>query len=256
MIAMKINVVLPTLQIDDQFRATISSLLLLEGVLGRVIVVAPERVCKSDAAVALHGIEFVSESSKGVYACFNQSIDILKGASGYVVFIGAGDLVLGISKTLQSVLASDPEVVMTGVVRTDSVLTASERPEYLFRKRGRLLARLPHHQGMLYRVDVVQMARYPEGYKIYGDVLQRVKALQTPSVLSLDLPFIRTAPAGISSYNDLHRIKLHIVERLRLFIPLIGMGEPIIACRYVAGICKVFRAAVEHALRTRLKEKL
>jgi hypothetical protein len=252
----KINIVLPTLHIDDKFLATIASLAFLEDVLGRIIVVAPEKVCSSQEAAAFPAVEFFPERSTGVYACFNQAIEELKGETGYALFLGVGDLTIGISDVLKSSLLAYPESILTGVVRFDSALTAPGQPELLFRKAGPLLSRLPHHQGILYRCDVLQTARYPEDYKIYGDVLQRAKVLQSSSFVTVDLPVVATEPAGLSSYNDLRRTWLHASERFRLVWPLIGLREPLLAGRYVVGISRVVMIALKNSLRLKKRDTL
>lgn len=239
-----IHVVVPTLRIDESFIATIRSLSRLEDLLGRIIVVAPAAVCEEADVFTDLGVEFFPEKGKGVYCCFNQAIAELGQSDGYVLFLGAGDCVVAVSDCLRAAMLSRSDVIMTGIIRPDGPNGMAGKPEHLFRTKGCFLARLPHHQGMLYRMELIRNTLYPENFGIYGDVVQRARALKAPSCVSIDLTMVETAEAGVSNYKDWRRIWKHLAERAKLSMPLILMGEPLLAVRYFAGSFKVMNSAI------------
>lgn len=242
-----IHIVLPTLAIDEAFMMTLRSLDSLGSMLGEVVVIHPNGIDHSSADKIVPNIRFILERGRGVYACFNQSVGEIQHNDGYVLFIGVGDRVLGGGTQLAEALAQRPGVIAAGIIRPDGTSHALRQPEYLLRQNAWLLGRLPHHQSMLYRLDIARGIPFPMQYKIYGDVIQRAKALRAAPWTSVDIPLVEAAAAGISSYNNLRRVWLHISERFMLAIPLVLMGEPLLAFRYVAGSGKVLAAALRNS---------
>lgn len=239
--AAKLHFVLPTLSWSDPLRLSLVS---IESIgadhLGQIIVITPARSMRdiqdgiaSLPALGSH-VTLVEETGRGVYPGFNDGLRELEGERGYVVFLGAGDIVHPLSPLV--VDAMDEGTMLICVPAGGDRATVRR----LLGSRGWLTC-LPNPQGCLYNLELGALLRYEERLRIYDDVVQRIAIIRKHGCKWLDCrPLISIDGHGVSGAQNMRKVFEHFRERFALLLPLMRHKEPVLALKYVAGSAAMF----------------
>jgi hypothetical protein len=250
---MKIHAVIPAVHGDQALEETLLSLANRLPEFAHAVIVCPQRAEHHVRAAATRAcretrlpVDVVLESGSGVYPAYNDGLLRLLAdhARGYVLFLGAGDVLSAGLDVLQPALVDLPDVACFRVDGDPTALAPCPPVPHAPRR----FARLPHHQGMLFHTRLGHRLLLPEQYPIYADVLQRVRVLATASSIAVsNACLVGVAPAGASGVRDLRSVSRHSAERLRLATTLLfGLRQPKLAARYTFGIGRVLRRWRSH----------
>lgn len=120
-------------------------------------------------------INFVSEKDAGIYNAMNKATD--KATGDYIIFMNSGDVFYD-EKTLEDICPLlEGDVVYGGVIREkrEGVIEEKYKGKHHLLKLI-LIGRMPCHQSMFIRDDIMKKYRYNEEYRITADYDFTVRA--------------------------------------------------------------------------------
>lgn len=236
----RIHLVLPALTWDSSLEATLASIANIPtSMMGQTIIIAPAaqlpKISRHLDSWSLNSPKprLLAETGKGVYPAFNNGLDALKGATGYVIFLGAGDCLNSPEPPLCDAMAADVSLVC---------LPTGGDPATLRRFPAQpwgLLTCLPNSQGCVFNLKLGAKLIYQERFAIYDDVLQRIAILQSEPHTRLDCaPIVTIDGHGVSGVQTPGKILRHFSERRALFLPILRLRQPLLATKYLIGSLK------------------
>ncbi|MGB2271872.1 MAG: hypothetical protein ACPH15_02520 [Pseudomonadales bacterium] len=238
----KINFILPAMDCSVELRETLSSISLIQANRrGVVVVIFPSKEftdkkneITSDYSDPLD-LRVVEESSPGVYPGFNDGLQCLRSVGGYVVFLGAGDIVHEPSKLLLQEMDSGVDLICMPAGGDGANLRKIKAVSHEY------LICLPNPQGCVYKLSIGDDIKYKTTYRIYDDVIQRIKVIKKYHYKVIDSsPLITIDGHGVSGAQTIRKVLEHFSERASLLLPVIRLGEPILACKYLIGSLAMF----------------
>lgn len=133
--------------------------------------------------------QWVSEPDKGIYDAMNMAVQRLPSEDGHVLFLGAGDQLIDLPKTIER----QPGAILFGNVQIGDDLFVSKIGWKL--KIGNTL----HHQGLFYPKAVLTATKFDTRFRIYGDfdLNQRLSMSNIPFI-PLRKTIALAEPGGIS----------------------------------------------------------
>jgi glycosyltransferase involved in cell wall biosynthesis len=132
---------------------------------------------------------WVSEPDRGIYDAMNKAVSLLPPEDGHVLFLGAGDRLLGLPTRDQR----EPGTVLFGSVQIGDTPFSSSVGWKL--KAGNTL----HHQGLFIPRIVLANSLFDTRYEIYADfdLNQRLLRAKIP-FRALDKIIASAEPGGVS----------------------------------------------------------
>lgn len=232
-----LHFIVPVIAWSDGLELTLKSVLNVpEEMRGTFVLIAPpdrlgdirSRVERIECSLSIR-IAYVKESGKGVYPAFNDGLRHLAGQTGYVVFLGAGDVLHEPAQPVVDAMRNGSSLICIPVGGDPAILRR------VFGRRG-WISCLPNPQGCIYNLSLGPLLNYEERLRIYDDVVQRIAIIHRHGCVELDVnPLITIDGHGVSGAQTLKKVGEHFDERLSLFLPVFAFNEPILALKYVIG---------------------
>lgn len=148
-------------------------------------------------------IKLISEADTGLYHAMNKGIDLCSGT--YVIFMNSGDCFFN-NNVLQEVdFTGRPDVVYGNVVRyykSDIVYERYVSRNTLFFMI--LMGRMPSHQSILMKRELLKEYRFDESYRICADYDLLVRCMKAGKKIRYIDKYISCVECveGISSRSD------------------------------------------------------
>ena len=174
-------------------------------------------------AQASDWIRWVSEPDQGIYDAWNKGLRLAQGE--WIVFVGAGDLVLNLQAMLQAasdpVSASHPERLRYGPVRISNaqgqaLYTLGEPWEQIKPQMPQVM-RLPHPALLHHRSLFDECGGFDASFRIAGDYELLLRCLQrTQARFHPTAPWVAMHLGGVSTQPAQAMRQLQEVRRAQL----------------------------------------
>ncbi|WP_083440769.1 glycosyltransferase [Aquincola tertiaricarbonis] len=167
---------------------------------------------------------WISEPDSGIYNAMNKAVRLAAPGS-YVLFLGAGDLILRLPEpeTISGAIAAGSELLYGDVLIGKRLFrsTFSKKLKY----RNTL-----HHQGLFVQMGSPQEKWFDESFKVFSDWNLNLQLFtRGASAQRLDYTIAYAEPDGVSA-------KLHIPEIARLVARQCGLLHALMAVLYHGGL--------------------